>query len=281
MTEAQRRAAGARSPSSRPRASSPTASCSTASTTTCGMARVVRTIVKGDQKVLSVAAASVVAKVTRDAIMADESEHYPGVRLRFEPRVSGARSTSARSPATDRRRSTAVRGSSWTTASGAASRVSNANRACSPASVRCLTRPGTRSSTHAIAMRGRTVRDLFAAEPDRAEMHVEAAGWYLDYAKHRVDARDVAPVGRPRRGARAPGQDRRDVRRRARQRHRGPGGAARRAAHARGRTTRPRRRRGRRRRRGAAGAASRCRDSRRRCATAAGSVIPVAPSAMS
>ncbi len=42
-----------------------------------GMPRVVRTIVKGDQKVLSVAAASVVAKTTRDAIMADESEHYP------------------------------------------------------------------------------------------------------------------------------------------------------------------------------------------------------------
>jgi ribonuclease HII len=39
--------------------------------------RVVRTIIKGDQKVLSVAAASVVAKTTRDAIMADESEHYP------------------------------------------------------------------------------------------------------------------------------------------------------------------------------------------------------------
>jgi ribonuclease HII len=41
------------------------------------MPRVVRTIVKGDQTVLSVAAASVVAKTTRDAIMADESEHYP------------------------------------------------------------------------------------------------------------------------------------------------------------------------------------------------------------
>jgi ribonuclease HII len=42
-----------------------------------GMPRVVTTIVKGDQKVLSVAAASVVAKVTRDALMADEAEHYP------------------------------------------------------------------------------------------------------------------------------------------------------------------------------------------------------------
>jgi ribonuclease HII len=42
-----------------------------------GMPRVVRTIVKGDQTVLSVAAASVIAKVTRDALMADEAEHFP------------------------------------------------------------------------------------------------------------------------------------------------------------------------------------------------------------
>jgi ribonuclease HII len=37
----------------------------------------VRTVVKADQTVLSVAAASVVAKVTRDAIMAEEAEHFP------------------------------------------------------------------------------------------------------------------------------------------------------------------------------------------------------------
>jgi len=36
-----------------------------------------RTIVKADQTVLSVAAASVVAKTTRDAMMAAEAEHYP------------------------------------------------------------------------------------------------------------------------------------------------------------------------------------------------------------
>ncbi len=35
------------------------------------------TVVKGDMTVLSVSAASVVAKVTRDAIMVDEAEHYP------------------------------------------------------------------------------------------------------------------------------------------------------------------------------------------------------------
>ena len=32
------------------------------------------------------------------------------------------------------------------------------------------------------------MRELFAADADRARMHVEAAGWYFDYAKHRADA---------------------------------------------------------------------------------------------
>ena len=41
------------------------------------MPRVVRTIIKADQTVLSVAAASVVAKTTRDAMMAEEAEHFP------------------------------------------------------------------------------------------------------------------------------------------------------------------------------------------------------------
>jgi ribonuclease HII len=42
-----------------------------------GLGARVKTIVKGDASVLSVAAASVVAKVTRDAIMAAEAEHFP------------------------------------------------------------------------------------------------------------------------------------------------------------------------------------------------------------
>jgi ribonuclease HII len=42
-----------------------------------GLGARVKTIVKGDASVLSVAAASVVAKVTRDAIMAEEAEHFP------------------------------------------------------------------------------------------------------------------------------------------------------------------------------------------------------------
>src|SRR3954464_14316355 len=42
-----------------------------------GMPRTVRTIIKADQTVLSVAAASVVAKVERDEMMAMEAEHFP------------------------------------------------------------------------------------------------------------------------------------------------------------------------------------------------------------
>lgn len=42
-----------------------------------GLGALVRTVVKGDQHVLTVAAASVIAKVTRDALMVDAAEHYP------------------------------------------------------------------------------------------------------------------------------------------------------------------------------------------------------------
>ena len=42
-----------------------------------GLGSRVTTVIKGDLTVLSVAAASVVAKVTRDAIMAAEAEHFP------------------------------------------------------------------------------------------------------------------------------------------------------------------------------------------------------------
>ena len=42
-----------------------------------GLGSKVRTVIKGDQTVLSCAAASVIAKVERDAIMADEAEHFP------------------------------------------------------------------------------------------------------------------------------------------------------------------------------------------------------------
>lgn len=42
-----------------------------------GLGSRVVTVVRGDASVLSVAAASVVAKVTRDALMAEEGEHFP------------------------------------------------------------------------------------------------------------------------------------------------------------------------------------------------------------
>lgn len=42
-----------------------------------GLGRRCTTVVKGDMTVLSVAAASVVAKVTRDRLMAAEAEHFP------------------------------------------------------------------------------------------------------------------------------------------------------------------------------------------------------------
>ena len=74
----------------RRRASSPTASCSTASTTTSRMPRTVRTIIKADQTVLSVAAASVVAKVTRDELMAGEAEHFPAYGFESNRGISRA-----------------------------------------------------------------------------------------------------------------------------------------------------------------------------------------------
>ena len=41
----------------------------------------VRTIVKGDAKSLSIAAASILAKVTRDRIMREEAEHFAAYRF--------------------------------------------------------------------------------------------------------------------------------------------------------------------------------------------------------
>ena len=43
-----------------------------------GLTRPATAIVKGDAKCLSIAAASIVAKVTRDRIMVDLAQHYPG-----------------------------------------------------------------------------------------------------------------------------------------------------------------------------------------------------------
>jgi ribonuclease HII len=77
MTEAQRRAAGRALAQLAAQGFEPDRIVLDGKHDYLSMPRVVHTIVKGDQTVLSVAAASVVAKTTRDAIMVDESEHYP------------------------------------------------------------------------------------------------------------------------------------------------------------------------------------------------------------
>ena len=162
------------------------------------MPRVVRTIVKGDQKVLSVAAASVVAKTTRDAMMADEAEHYPAYGFesnRGYPAPLHKCALAGYGPSAIHRRSWIFMDYClW----GGIPRFERQPTLFSGVA-RWLTRPGTRSRAHADAMRARTVRELFAAEPDRDRMHVEAAGWYFDYAKHRVNAETLRLLVRPRR----------------------------------------------------------------------------------
>jgi ribonuclease HII len=77
MTEAQRRAAGRALEQLAAQGFEPDRIVLDGKHDYLSMPRVVRTIVKGDQKVLSVAAASVIAKTTRDEMMAEEAEHYP------------------------------------------------------------------------------------------------------------------------------------------------------------------------------------------------------------
>ena len=47
-------------------------------------------------------------------------------------------------------------------------------------------------TAHATAIHDRSLRELFDVDAGRDTMHVEAAGWYLDYAKHRVTAETLA-----------------------------------------------------------------------------------------
>ena len=94
---AARRRPCARSRSSTTRATCPTASCSTATTTTCGCRARVTTVIKGDATCLAVAAASCVAKVTRDAHDARGGRALPAVRLRVERGLPRAGRTRPRS----------------------------------------------------------------------------------------------------------------------------------------------------------------------------------------
>ena len=65
-------------------------------------------IVAGDAKCRSIAAASIVAKVTRDRIMADYARDHPGYGWETQQGLSDARAFSARSTRSGRRRSTAA-----------------------------------------------------------------------------------------------------------------------------------------------------------------------------
>jgi ribonuclease HII len=77
MTEAQRRAAGRALEQLAAQGFEPDRIVLDGKHDYFGLGDRVHTIVKADVSVLSVAAASVVAKVTRDALMADEAEHFP------------------------------------------------------------------------------------------------------------------------------------------------------------------------------------------------------------
>ena len=82
-----------------------------------GLGSRVTTVIKGDATCLAVAAASCVAKVTRDRMMIAEAEHF---RRTASSRTwaTRRRCTRPRSGATVRARSTGARGSSWTTCAG-------------------------------------------------------------------------------------------------------------------------------------------------------------------
>ena len=79
-----------------------------------GGGRRTRKLIKGDATCLSIAAASILAKVTRDRMMREEAENFPGYDFEFNkgypcPRHKTALQGSAPAP------STAGPGSSWTT----------------------------------------------------------------------------------------------------------------------------------------------------------------------
>ncbi|MCZ7629727.1 MAG: ribonuclease HII [Microthrixaceae bacterium] len=77
----------------------------------------VETIVKGDAVCLSIAAASIVAKVTRDRIMRAAAEDHPAFDFERNKGYPCARHKLALK-ATGRPRCTGVRGRSWTTFPG-------------------------------------------------------------------------------------------------------------------------------------------------------------------
>ena len=190
MTEAQRRAAAARSRSSPTQGFEPDRIVLDGKHDYLGMPRVVRTIVKGDQKVLSVAAASVVAKTTRDAMMAEEAEHYPAYGFesnRGYPAPLHKCALAGYGPSAIHRRSWIFMDYCvW----GGIPRFERQPTLFS--SRGCGAMPDAAwdaLAAHADAdARPDACASCSRPSPTATQMHVEAAGWYLDYAKHRVDA---------------------------------------------------------------------------------------------
>ena len=91
---------------------------------------------------------------------------------------------------------------------------------------------------HFEQVRHEHLRQLFADDPGRGgRMVVEAAGLYMDFSKHRITDETLRLLMALAEECGLPGQHRRDVRRRADQRHGATAGAACRTAGPEGRAT--------------------------------------------
>ncbi len=75
-------------------------------------------VIKGDATCLTIAAASILAKVTRDRIMREEAEHFPGCRVRAQQGLPVPSAQGRAAGLWAERRSTAAVGCSWTTSCG-------------------------------------------------------------------------------------------------------------------------------------------------------------------
>ncbi|WP_421120588.1 hypothetical protein ACE2AJ_04540 [Aquihabitans daechungensis] len=90
-------------------------------------------IVKGDATCLSISAASILAKVTRDRMMRIEDEHYPAYDFAWNKGYPCPRHKQALR-GSDRRPSTAGAGPSWTTSPGPARCATTARTRRAPSS---------------------------------------------------------------------------------------------------------------------------------------------------
>ena len=88
-------------------------------------------LVKGDARCLSIAAASILAKVSRDRIMRAEADHHPGYDFDLNKGYPCPRHKARPGRPTARRRSTGAAGCSWSTCRGAAASGSSRSAASS------------------------------------------------------------------------------------------------------------------------------------------------------